>query len=240
MANANQQRSQQLAASPQLFDSAFLNFFSRVHPSIPAIVFVPVVVIMEWLGADRGLAALELIALTIGGLGIWTLTEYWLHRLFFHWEPDNDAGRRMHFIIHGVHHDHPNDRLRLVMPPAVSIPLAALFFLGFSALFGTPAAYPLFAGFITGYLGYDYMHYHVHHHTPKTKLGKQLAASSTCATTSRTTDSDSASPHRSGTSSSAPCPVSVRTPNRLNRSVGRPARQGYGVAGCRAGLPADP
>src|SRR4051812_2594891 len=71
MANGNQQRSEQLAASPQLFDSAFLNFFSRVHPSIPAIVFVPVVVVMEWLGADRGLAALELIALTIGGLGIW-------------------------------------------------------------------------------------------------------------------------------------------------------------------------
>ena len=38
----------------------------------------------------------------------------------------------MHFIIHGVHHDHPNDKLRLVMPPAVSIPLAALFFGAFT------------------------------------------------------------------------------------------------------------
>ena len=27
---------------------------------------------------------------------------------------------------------------------------------------------------IAGYLGYDYMHYHLHHHTPTTKLGKQL------------------------------------------------------------------
>ena len=34
----------------------------------------------------------------------------------------------MHFIIHGIHHDHPNDKMRLVMPPSVSIPLAALFF----------------------------------------------------------------------------------------------------------------
>jgi dihydroceramide fatty acyl 2-hydroxylase len=174
MANSNQQRTEQLAASPQLFDNEFLNFFSRVHPSIPAIVFVPVVVVMEWLGADRGLGALQLLGLTIGGLGIWTLTEYWLHRLLFHWEPDNAFGRRMHFIIHGVHHDHPNDRLRLVMPPAVSIPLALLFLLGFSAIFGTPTAYPLFAGLIMGYLAYDYMHYHVHHHRPKTQLGKQL------------------------------------------------------------------
>jgi dihydroceramide fatty acyl 2-hydroxylase len=176
MAHGNQLRTAQLAASPQLFDNAFLNFFSRVHPAIPAIVFVPVVVAMEWLGADRGYGALQLAGLTLGGIGIWTLTEYWLHRLLFHWEPDNSFGRRMHFIIHGVHHDHPNDRMRLVMPPAVSIPLATLFFLGFSALFGTPAAYPLFAGLIIGYLAYDYMHYHQHHHTPRTALGKRLRA----------------------------------------------------------------
>ena len=174
MADGNHQRSAQLAASPQLFDSEFLNFFSRVHPSIPAIVFGPVVIAMQWLGADRGYGAGSLLLLTLGGLGIWTLTEYWLHRLLFHWEPDNTFGRRMHFIIHGVHHDHPNDRMRLVMPPAVSIPLAAIFLLGFSAIFGTPAAYPLFAGLILGYLGYDYIHYHQHHHTPRTKLGKRL------------------------------------------------------------------
>ncbi len=122
------ERSERLAASPEMFDSAFLNCFSRVHPAVPAVVFVPVVVAMEWLGADRGLGAGTLVLLTLGGVGIWTLTEYWLHRLVFHWEPDNDFGHRMHFIIHGVHHDHPNDKLRLVMPPAVSIPLAALFY----------------------------------------------------------------------------------------------------------------
>ena len=141
-------RTDKLSASPQLFESDFLNFFSRVHPAIPAIVFVPVIVAMEWLGADRGYAAWQLLLLSLGGVGIWTLTEYWLHRLVFHWEPDNAFGRRMHFIIHGIHHDHPNDKLRLVMPPAVAIPLAALFFCAFMLIFGTPAAYPLFAGFI--------------------------------------------------------------------------------------------
>jgi sterol desaturase/sphingolipid hydroxylase (fatty acid hydroxylase superfamily) len=167
------ERSTQLAASPQLFENEFLNFFSRVHPAIPALIFVPVVVAMEWVGADRGWSAWQLALLTLGGIGIWTLTEYWLHRLIFHWEPDNAFGRRMHFIIHGVHHDHPNDKLRLVMPPAVSIPLAALFFLGFSALFGD-ASFPLFAGFISGYLGYDYTHYWVHHYVPRSEFGKRL------------------------------------------------------------------
>jgi sterol desaturase/sphingolipid hydroxylase (fatty acid hydroxylase superfamily) len=80
----------------------------------------------------------------------------------------------MHFIIHGVHHDHPNDKMRLVMPPAVSIPLAGLFFLGFSLLFGAPAAYPIFAGLIAGYLLYDYTHYYLHHFVPRSDLGKRL------------------------------------------------------------------
>lgn len=167
-------RSEQLSASPPLFESEFLNFFSRVHPAIPALIFLPVIAAMVWLGADRALAAWELALLTIGGVGIWTLTEYWLHRLVFHWQPDNAFGRRMHFIIHGIHHDHPNDKLRLVMPPAVSIPLAALFFAAFLLAFGAPAAYPLFAGLIIGYLVYDYTHYYVHHFVPRSALGRRL------------------------------------------------------------------
>ncbi len=167
-------RTEKLAASPPLFESEFLNFFSRVHPSIPAIIFVPVIVAMEWLGADRGYAAWELVLFSLAGGAIWTLTEYWLHRLFFHWEPDNAFGHRMHFVIHGIHHDHPNDKLRLVMPPAVSIPLAALFLGLFVLVFGAPLAFPIFAGFIAGYLIYDYTHYYVHHAVPKTQFGKRL------------------------------------------------------------------
>lgn len=170
----SEHRSKQLSASPPLFESRFLDFFSRIHPAVPAIVFVPVIAVMVWLGADRGLGALELVLLVAAGLALWTLTEYWLHRLLFHWEPKFPYGDRLHFIIHGVHHDHPNDPMRLVMPPALSIPLALLFFGLFALIFGTPAAYPLFAGLIAGYLTYDYTHYYLHHHTPKTKMGKRL------------------------------------------------------------------
>jgi dihydroceramide fatty acyl 2-hydroxylase len=169
-----EQRTERLAASPPLFESRFLNFFSRVHPVIPALIFVPVVCLAIWKGADDGYGAGQLVLLTVAGLGIWTLTEYWLHRLLFHWEPSFRGGERLHFIIHGVHHDHPNDAMRLVMPPAVSIPLSALFFWLYTLIFGLPAAYPIFAGFILGYLAYDYTHYHLHHHAPRTRLGKRL------------------------------------------------------------------
>jgi sterol desaturase/sphingolipid hydroxylase (fatty acid hydroxylase superfamily) len=171
---AAQQRTSRLSASPPLFENRLLDLCSRIHPSVPAIIFVPVVVAGVWLAADRGYGPLSLVLLVALGLLIWTLTEYWLHRLVFHWEPDHVLGRRLHFIIPGVHHDPPNDRLRLVMPPAVSVPLAALFLWGFTLIFGTPAAYPIFAGLILGYLGYDYTHYYVHHFVPKSNLGKRL------------------------------------------------------------------
>ncbi len=168
------ERTAKLAASPPLFENRILDFFSRVHPSIPAIVFGPVVAICIWAGFDDGLNVFEVIGLFAGGLVIWTLTEYWLHRLVFHWEPNFPGGDKLHFIIHGVHHDHPNDPLRLVMPPAVSIPLAALFFWLFTLIFGTPVAYPAFAGFILGYLGYDYTHFYLHHYVPQSTFGKRL------------------------------------------------------------------
>jgi sterol desaturase/sphingolipid hydroxylase (fatty acid hydroxylase superfamily) len=168
------ERTERLSASPPLFESRFLDFFSRIHPAVPAIIFVPVIVAGVWLGADGGYGAGSLVLLFAAGLFLWTLTEYWLHRLVFHWEPDHPVGARLHFVIHGVHHDHPNDRLRLVMPPGASIPLALIFLGLFALIFGSAAAYPIFAGFIAGYLTYDYTHYHLHHHTPRTKLGKQL------------------------------------------------------------------
>ena len=171
---ATADRTARLSASPPLFENRFLDFFSRIHPVVPALIYIPVIAGLIVLGARADQGALEIAALFAGGFLIWTFSEYWLHRLVFHWDPDHAIGHRLHFIIHGVHHDHPNDKLRLVMPPGASIPLALLFFGAFWLIFGTPTAYPLFAGFLAGYLMYDYMHYYLHHFVPKSKLGKHL------------------------------------------------------------------
>jgi dihydroceramide fatty acyl 2-hydroxylase len=168
------ERTSQLSASPQLFESRFLDFFSRIHPSVPALIYLPVIAALITFAARDGAGALEIVLLAVGGVALWTLAEYWLHRKLFHWEPDHALGRRLHFIIHGVHHEHPNDKLRLVMPPGASIPLAALFFGLFYLVLGFPTALPVFAGFLFGYLIYDYTHYYVHHYVPKSDLGKRL------------------------------------------------------------------
>ena len=168
------ERTARLSASPPLFENRLLDLASRIHPSVPAIIFVPVVVAGVWLGADRGYGAVQIVLLVALGLLIWTLTEYWLHRLVFHWEPDHPLGSRLHFIIHGVHHDHPNDPLRLVMPPSASVPLATVFCLVFWAVLGSDYAPAFSAGFLAGYLAYDMIHYHVHHHRPRTRVGRRL------------------------------------------------------------------
>ena len=168
------ERSALLSASPPLFKSRFLDFFSRIHPVVPALIFIPVISGLIALGARDGQGAGEIALLTLAGIAFWTLAEYWLHRLVFHWDPDHPIGHRLHFIIHGVHHDHPNDKMRLVMPPGASIPLASLFFLAFWLVLGAPTAFPVFAGFLIGYLIYDYTHYYLHHFVPRSDLGKRL------------------------------------------------------------------
>jgi dihydroceramide fatty acyl 2-hydroxylase len=166
-------RSEVLRASPRMFDSDLLDKLSRVHPAVPPILFLPVIVFMLVEGLIRG-SSWATIGWIAGGYAFWTLSEYWIHRVIFHFEPEKGFGARLHWIIHGVHHDHPNDPMRLVMPPSVSVPLSALFVWGFYAVLGSPDFLPFGAGFLAGYLLYDMLHDHLHHHRPSTAVGRWL------------------------------------------------------------------
>jgi dihydroceramide fatty acyl 2-hydroxylase len=167
-------RSDLLKASPRMFDSDLLDKLSRVHPVVPVVIFLPAIVVLLVLAGAGSVSALGIVGLFLGGYLFWTLSEYWIHRVIFHFEPEGGFGARLHWIIHGVHHDHPNDPLRLVMPPSVSVPLSSLFCLAFSAVLGTPLWYAFGGGFLAGYLLYDMTHYYLHHHRPKWRIGKRL------------------------------------------------------------------
>lgn len=166
-------RTDTLRASPPMFESRVLDALSRVHPSVPLIIFIPAIALMAAWGLERE-SVPAVFGLAVGGYALWTLFEYWLHRLVFHFEPTEGLGARMHWIIHGVHHDHPNDPMRLVMPPAVSVPLAAAVFGVLYLIFGSRYSPAIGAGFFTGYLIYDMMHYYLHHFRPHGRLGRML------------------------------------------------------------------
>src|SRR5438132_8190524 len=143
----------------RMFESDFMEFFSRVHPVTPLVLFVPVVGYMlytsVWL---RQLSIVAVTALFLLGVLLWTLIEYLIHRYVFHYEPKTRCGKQLHFVIHGVHHDYPNDARRLVMPPVISVPLVFLFFGLFFLIFGSLAP-AVFVGLVFGVLCYDMRHY---------------------------------------------------------------------------------
>jgi sterol desaturase/sphingolipid hydroxylase (fatty acid hydroxylase superfamily) len=144
-----------------LFRNPILEYFSHIHPATPIVVYLPVVM---WVGY---LAVVTTGWLAFGGMFVvgvvfWTLTEYTIHRWAFHKEPQTELGKKLHFLVHGIHHDYPRDSTRLVMPLLVSVPLAVLFYFLFRYTLGD-FHFAMFSGFVFGYVAYDSIHYATHH-----------------------------------------------------------------------------
>jgi len=163
--------------SPRMFQSDFLDFFTRTPWYVVPIVWIPVATASLWRGvAVKGIAAPVALAVVVLFFGVWTLAEYVLHRFVFHWKPATSWGPRFHFFVHGVHHDWPADRYRLVMPPMVGATLGPAFFGLFWLLLGSTWVWPAFAGFIYGYTFYDCTHYALHHFRWSSSAFKRLKA----------------------------------------------------------------
>src|SRR5438045_7451064 len=113
----------------RMFESDFMEFFSRVHPVIPLALYLPVVGYMLYVSLrQRQLSFVAVAALFLLGILLWTLTEYLIHRYVFNYEPKTRLGKRLDYIIHGVHHDYRNDTRRLVMSPSICVLLAFLLY----------------------------------------------------------------------------------------------------------------
>ncbi|RME27541.1 MAG: fatty acid hydroxylase [Candidatus Zixiibacteriota bacterium] len=162
------------ADSPAMFDNKILDALSRTHWVFVPGLYVPAIVILLWYNFSRvGVGVGATVGLFVAGYVVWTLTEYWIHRTIFHWVPDTSWGPRMHFFVHGVHHDWPNDPYRLVMPPSVSVILFFLFLGIFWLIFGR-FVFAFQAGFTFGYIIYDLIHYYTHHAKPRVGWIKRL------------------------------------------------------------------
>lgn len=160
--------------SKQMFKNNLMESLSKVHYSVPLFIFLPVIIFFIVLAFSNNIGLPGFTVFFLIGLLVWTATEYLLHRFIFHYHPSSEFGKKIHFIFHGVHHDYPKDRKRLVMPPAVSIPLAASFYFLFSLFFQPSQLYAFFPGFLLGYLSYDMLHYAMHHYNFKSGIMKRV------------------------------------------------------------------
>jgi len=161
--------------SVRIFKSDFMEFFSRVHWTVPMITYIPVVLYFIYLSLfEAHSGALQFVGMFAAGLVCWSLFEYIMHRWIFHFEPKSQWGQRLHFIFHGVHHDYPNDMKRLVLPLSVSVPLAFAVYFALRSFMPPVYLYAFFAAFVLGYIIYDTMHYALHHFNFKGAVWKKI------------------------------------------------------------------
>lgn len=161
--------------SSRMFRNNVLEALSKVHFTVPLFIYIPV--ILAFLYKTFFVLHMGIFKATMligAGLFAWSFLEYVLHRFVFHYKLKGRIGERIHFIFHGVHHDYPNDAMRLVLPPSVSIPLAVLFYYFYLFLLGPVYMSPVYAGFVSGYLFYDISHYAIHHGTFKSKFWQNI------------------------------------------------------------------
>jgi sterol desaturase/sphingolipid hydroxylase (fatty acid hydroxylase superfamily) len=166
----------------RLFKSDFLEFFTHISPVAVLVVFLPLIGFLLWRAASVNSTAWWNVPLAfLIGLAVWPLVEYLLHRFVFHFKPANPSERmqRFLFLMHGVHHAQPREKTRLVMPPVVSLPMAALFYglfwLVIGKLLGAPGYVDGIAGgFLFGYVLYDMTHYALHHFSLKGAYFRKL------------------------------------------------------------------
>lgn len=147
---------------------------SRVNWKTPLFIFIPVVLFFLFQSFNSGNSVAAIFFYFAAGVLFWTFTEYAFHRFLFHFKAKGKVGKRIIFLLHGIHHDYPNDSNRLVFPPTISIPSAAAFYLLFFFILGQENTQPFFSGFICGYLTYDTLHYALHHFTAKRKFWIRL------------------------------------------------------------------
>lgn len=181
----------------KLFDSEFIEFFSKTKWYMIPLVWIPIVTLcsiysygeltqtvkrlsdltgdalgvsgMDETGGCRLLSIILFVLLFLVGIPLWTLMEYGLHRYVFHMEPRGDSPFMitMHFFFHGQHHKVPFDEDRLVFPPAAAAVFVLAFYKLLVLLLPGGIGSSAFCGGLVGYIVYDLLHYYMHHGAPE-------------------------------------------------------------------------
>lgn len=156
----------------RIFKNPVLEALSKTHIAIPLTLFWAAGLITLWYSiAQLGILWQTVLIFFLGGIVLFTLVEYVMHRYLYHIPAETEKRRRFQYVIHGVHHDHPRDKTRLAMPPLVSMVLSLLF-IGLFRLSIGPNGYAFGGGFLFGYSTYLLAHYAIHiYRQPKNFLG---------------------------------------------------------------------
>lgn len=157
-----------------LFDNRMLERLTRTPFYIPVTLYYVIgVATLVYAGIAPAIHFTRVWWMFPAGMFLFTLVEYFIHRFVFHFETKTSAGEQIKYHIHGVHHEYPRDKDRLVMPPVMSIVISSGFLAIFQAIFGA-AGWLFFGGFVAGYSNYLMVHYAVHAWRPPSNFLRVL------------------------------------------------------------------
>ncbi|KAM0901025.1 hypothetical protein ACQ4PT_012367 [Festuca glaucescens] len=159
---------------PRFFANDVLEFLTRTKWWAVPLIWLPVVCWCLNQSIQMGHTVSEVALMVVAGIFIWTLIEYTLHRYLFHIDTKSYWTNTAHYLLHGCHHKHPMDGLRLVFPPTAAAILCYPFW-SLVKLFTTTSTTPgVFGGGLLGYVIYDCTHYYLHHAHPSFDPAKHL------------------------------------------------------------------
>jgi sterol desaturase/sphingolipid hydroxylase (fatty acid hydroxylase superfamily) len=162
-------------APVRLFESDFLERFTRTTVATILLFWVPLCTLCLVLGLHLGhFTAAGSVLIIVAGIIAWTLFEYSLHRFIFHLDRWLPAAQRFSFLMHGVHHVDPADAGRDIMPLMGSIPIFIVLVTAATVILGAPLALALFGAFGFAYLAYDLTHYACHQRRMTGRVGAYL------------------------------------------------------------------
>lgn len=149
----------------RIFENAFLEYLTKAPPQISATIYIGIALTL--LGAalfKHVLSFGQAAVLYCLALLFWTFFEYFFHRYINHIDehfPNVAWAQKVAYSLHGIHHEYPRDKERLIMPPVPGLLIVAMLFICFRLMMGE-VVYVFMPGFMNGYLLYTYVHYSVH------------------------------------------------------------------------------
>ncbi len=162
------------SGTTRVFKNDTLEWLSRTHISIPLILFSLISVGLIYYGiTEKGISANWTIGLFFCGFFFFTFAEYMMHRYLYHFPSVSPRYKKFAYTAHGVHHDFPKDKARLVMPIPASLMFTLMFYGIYYAVMGE-LVYAFLPGFLIGYSAYLWVHYMVHAFRPPKKYFKVL------------------------------------------------------------------
>lgn len=157
-----------------LFDNKLLEALTRTHFAFPVTMYFAFsVFILSYAAIQTDLEFWRVLYMFPLGLFTFSLVEYVIHRWIFHFNAVSEKQIQLKYKIHGVHHEYPRDKDRLVMPPVLSLVLALLFY-GLFSFFTGRFVLLFFPGFLSGYSIYLLIHYAIHRYRPPSNFLKFL------------------------------------------------------------------